>query len=254
MDKTKLIPLLMLPGMMCDYRIFAPQLAYFSGNTEALVGDIGQADNITIIAQQVLAKAPPQFALMGLSMGGIVAMEMLRQAPQRIKGVAFLDTNPLAEQADVQAMRNIQIQKVQAGQLASVMVEEMKPKYLADENLTEGCLANEDLAGKHHHDKHSAILEVCMDMALGLGADVFIQQSKALQQRRDQQACLANIDVPALVLMGQQDSLCPLERHQLMATLIKDAELVIIPNSGHLPTLEQPQATNMALTKWLSRL
>jgi pimeloyl-ACP methyl ester carboxylesterase len=93
-----------------------------------------------------------------------------------------------------------------------------------------------------------------VDMALSLGKDVFIRQSLALRNRRDQQATLASFHKPCLVLMGEEDDLCPLERHQCMVALLSQLSqptFVKIPRAGHIPTLEQPAATNAALKKWM---
>ncbi len=182
------------------------------------------------LARQALAIAPPRFSLAGLSMGGIVAMEMVRQAADRL---ALLDTNPRAEAPEVQARRQPQIDRALAGGLDRVMRDEMKPNYLAD------------------GPEKAAILDLCMNMALALGPQVFARQSRALRDRPDQQATLAAFSGPALVLMGAGDRLCPLDRHQLMHALMPQCALVIVPGAGHLPTLEQPLATASALRRWL---
>ncbi len=231
-----MIPLLLLPGMMCDARLFAPQVAALSAQHPIMVAPMTQHDSMQALAEAVLACAPPRFALAGLSMGGILAMEMLRQAPQRVLGLALMDTNPLAEAPEVQARRLPQIQAARNGELDRIMREEMKPNYLAD------------------GPKRSQILDLCMAMALGLGAQVFVRQSLALMHRPDQRQTLARYDGPSLVLCGRGDQLCPLERHKLMAELLPHNELAIIEQAGHLPTLEQPEATTSALRRWLGRL
>lgn len=226
-------PLVLLPGMMCDARLFAPQIAAFSGQRAVHVAPIGGAESVAKIAEQVLVDAPPRFALAGLSMGGIVAMEVMRQAPERVERIALLDTNPKAEVDAVKAMREPQIAKARAGQLLAVMRDEMKPNYLTD--------------GPHR----ARILDLCMEMAEALGPDVFVRQSRALQTRPDQQDTLRHITCPALVLCGRDDALCPVHRHELMASLMPHATLHIIENAGHLPTLEQPDKTTDALRRWL---
>jgi pimeloyl-ACP methyl ester carboxylesterase len=185
------------------------------------------------LAAEVLRYAPPRFALAGLSMGGIVAMEMSAQAPERIERLALLDTNPLAERPEVQARRGPQMAAVQAGRLAGVMRDEMKPNYLA-----EG-------PGK------AAILDLCMEMALALGPEVFVRQSLALRDRADRQEALRALDVPALVLCGAEDRLCPPERHHLLHGLLRRSRLVIVPGAAHLPTLERAEVTTRALADWL---
>lgn len=228
-------PLVFLPGMMCDARLFGPQTAYFSGRRVVHHAPISGADSIQALAAEVLAQAPERFALAGLSMGGIVAMEVLRQAPGRVERIALLDTNPLAEADVIKARRGPQIDKARSGRMAEVMRDEMKPNYLADG------------VGK------PALLDLCMEMALDLGSEVFIRQSIALRDRPDQSETLRGFDGPALVLCGRHDALCPVVRHELMAGLLPNATLVIIEGAGHMPTLEKPNETNAALERWLER-
>lgn len=222
-------PLILLPGMMCDARLFGPQTDALAAQVLPITG----ADTVQALAAEVLDRAPDRFALAGLSMGGIVAMEVVRQAPDRVTGLALMDTNPLAEAEAVKARRGPQMDKAAAGDLARVMRDEMKPHYLSDG-------AN-----------RAAILDLCMDMALSLGPEVFIRQSRALRDRPDQCDTLRAYPGPALVLCGRDDRLCPLSRHELMHDLLPDAVLQVIDGAGHLPTLEQPDSTTDALRAWL---
>lgn len=226
-------PLVLLPGMMCDARLFSPQIAALSGSTTLHCAPIGGAETMAELAAEVLRHAPPRFALAGLSMGGIVAMEMIRQAPDRVDRLCLMDTNALAETPGVAARREPQIAKALAGELKSVMRDEMKPNYLTD------------------GPRRMQILDLCLDMALGLGAEVFARQSRALRDRPDQSDTLRAVAVPSLVLMGEDDRLCPRDRHTLMADLIPGATLTVVPDAGHLPCLEQPDATTAALLRWL---
>ncbi len=227
------LPLVLLPGMMCDARLFLPQVEALSARRTTVVADLTGARTMTGLAAAVLADLPPRFALAGLSMGGIVAMEMVRQAPGRVARLALMDTNPRAELPAVRARRDPQIGRVLAGGLARVMRDEMKPNYLA--------------AGPDR----PRILDLCMAMALDLGPEAFVDQSLALRDRPDQQETLRRVAVPTLILCGRDDALCPLERHELMAGLVPGARLAIIEGAGHLPTLEQPAATTAALRRWL---
>jgi pimeloyl-ACP methyl ester carboxylesterase len=185
------------------------------------------------MAQSVLQSAPPQFALAGLSMGGIVAMEIMRRAPERVTHLALIATNPKAEDPAVSANRERQKAQVRQGHLRAVLRDEMKPNYLAD--------------SAHKAD----ILDLCMTMAMQLGPEAFLSQSEALASRPDQQDSLKLVTVPSLILCGKEDRLCPLDRHLLLAQLICGARLEIIDGAGHLPTLEKPEATNTALRIWL---
>jgi len=226
-------PLVLIPGMMCDARLWGPQILALGAERPVHLATITHADRVEALAQEVLAHAPPRFALAGLSMGGIVAMEVVRRAPERVARLALLDTNALAEQPNIAAAREAQIVAARAGRLPEVMREEMKPNYLAP--------------GPAQKD----VLDLVMAMAETLGPEVFIRQSRALQRRPDQQATLRKYGGISLVLCGAYDTLCPLKRHELMAGLLPHARLVVVPDAGHLPTLEQPAAVNAALQDWL---
>mgnify|MGYP000580849445 CR=1 FL=1 len=226
-------PLVLLPGMMCDARVFGPQIAELSAEMAVMVAPVTQGERVEEIASGLLDQLPKRFALAGLSMGGIVAMELLRRAPDRITRIALMDTNPLAETPVIAANREPQIVKVRSGRLLEVMQDEMKPEYLGP--------------GPHRAE----VFELAMDMAEALGPEIYIRQSRALQRRRDQQAVLRKCRTPALVLCGAHDLLCPVKRHTFMAELIPYAELIILENSGCLPTLEQPAETTAALRSWM---
>lgn len=228
-----MIPLVLLPGMMCDSRLFAPQITTLGAHRCIVLPTIGGHDTMPALAAEVLANAPPRFALAGLSMGGVVAMEILAQAPDRVERLALLDTNPRAEAPEAQARRAPQIASVQAGGLIDVMRDEMKPNYLAD------------------GPNKGAVLDLCLEMALSLGPDVFVNQSRALRDRIDQQETLRRFTRPALVLCGREDRLCPVERHELMHSLLPNSTLTIIEGAGHLPTLEKPNETTAAMARWL---
>ncbi len=228
-------PLVFLPGMMCDARLFTPQIEAFSADRAVMVAPVTHGERIEEIASDILQAAPAKFALAGLSMGGIVAMEVLRRAPDRVTRVAFLDTNPLSETPQVAAAREPQIIGVRSGRLQEVMRDEMKPNYLAP------------------GPRRVEVLNTVMAMAMTLGPEVFVRQSRALQRRRDQQRTLRGIKVPTLVMCGAHDALCPVKRHEFMAELIPYAQLYIVPDAGHLPTLEQPEETNHVLAHWLKQ-
>ncbi|MCH2165139.1 MAG: alpha/beta hydrolase [Marinovum sp.] len=232
--QTGVIPLVLLPGMMCDARLFAPQVAAFVEERDVIIMPISEHDSVEKLAAVVLNNAPQRFALAGLSMGGIVAMEVLAQATERVERIAFLDTNSEAEMQAVKDRRGPQIDKALTGHLDVVMREEMKPNY-----LTEG-------------PKRGEILDLCMAMALDLGPEVFRRQSLALMNRPDQTDTLRRATLPALALCGRDDALCPIHRHERIAGLITACTLQIIDGAGHLPTLEQPEATNAALREWLN--
>jgi len=225
----------MVPGMMCDERIFSPQIEELSKNLEVTVADISSFPTVRELASDLLKKAPKSFSLLGHSMGGIVAMEIYSQEPNRIEKLILMDTNPKAELDEVKLKREPQIREVNKGKLLEVMRDEMKPNYLAES------------------ENKRSVLNICMDMALSLGPDVFINQSRALQSRLDQQNTIQSINIPVLIMCGSEDKLCPVERHEMMHNMISDSDLKIINNAGHMPTLEQPRETTEVIKEWLMR-
>jgi thioesterase domain-containing protein len=166
------LPLLLLPGMMCDARLYGSQVNSFSWKYPLHTAPINGHDTIPGLAAEVLRQAPPTFNLAGLSMGGIVAMEVIKQAPERVARLALMDTNCKAEREEVRMLREPQIEKVLAGGLEEVMRVEIQPHYFSP------------------GADNSRLLELCMQMAIGLGPEVFVSQSRALQQRPDQQELL----------------------------------------------------------------
>jgi pimeloyl-ACP methyl ester carboxylesterase len=228
-------PLVLLPGMMCDARLFAPQITDLSRDHAVMVAPITQGERIEEIASDLLGLLPAKFALAGLSMGGIVAMELLRRAPERIARLALMDTNPLAETPQTAAAYEPMIIGARSGRLDEVLRGFMKPDYLAP------------------GPQRLSVLNQVFEMGRDLGPEVLVRQVRALQRRRDQQPTLRRCKVPTLILCGAHDKLTPLKRHAFMAELIPYAKLEVIEDAGHLPTLEAPEATTAALRGWLKQ-
>lgn len=226
--------LVMLPGMMCDGRLFAPQVSALQDRCEILIPDL-VSPSIEQMAKEVLASVEADsFNLAGLSMGGIVAMEMVRQAPERVNRLALLDTNHYADAADKFDLRNRQIEDVKQGKLREVIVEEMKPVYLAKQNQND-----------------QELLDTLIEMAMDIGAETFIAQSIALRDRRDQTEALKVYSGSSLVLCGEEDNLCLPERHKEIADLLTNSVLKTIVGAGHITTLETPEQVNSAMLDWL---
>jgi pimeloyl-ACP methyl ester carboxylesterase len=221
--------------MMCDARLFAPQINDLSRDHAVMVAPITQGERVEEIASALLPLLPPKFALAGLSMGGIVAMELLRRAPERITRIALMDTNPLAETPQTAAAYEPMIIGARAGRLDEVMRGFMRPDYLAP------------------GPGRIAVLNKVFEMAQDLGPEIMVRQVRALQRRRDQQPTLRRCKVPALVMCGAHDTLTPLKRHAFMAELIPYARLEVIEDAGHLPTLETPEAVTAALRAWMKQ-
>lgn len=226
--------ILLLPGMMCDARLWRSQQKAL--DLPVFHADLTTADNFHDMAVAVLASAPPKFAMAGLSMGGILAFEIWRQAPERVTHLALLDTNPHAEAPERRSLRLQQIEMALTGGLQKLAIESLKPLYLA----------------RSHRDD-AELLNTILDMALDLGPEVFWRQSLALRDRIDSVPTLPTISCPTIVICGDEDTLCPVSYHEFMAARIPQAKLVVINDCGHLATLEQPAVVDRELEELLQR-
>jgi len=223
-----------IPGLLSDAALWADQVLALSATHDVQVADITGADTMAELARDVLSDAPDQFALAGLSMGGYVAQEIVRQAPHRVTHLALLDTNARADLADQSARRKALIADAGAGRFDAItramLANLVTPQHLAD----------------------PAICEVLVGMAERVGAKAFARQQTAILNRVDGRADLPRIDCPTLVLCGQDDVLTPPDAHLEMADAIgANATLVGVPDCGHMSPLEQPGAVTQALLTWL---
>lgn len=216
--------LLLLGGMMCDERLWLDPMARWTTHFRSVtVADLTLDASIGEMADRLLRVAPARFVLAGLSLGGIVAFECWRQAPDRISHLALMDTNPFAERPERQANRQPEIDTARSGGLRELMINGFKPAYL-------GSRCRND----------SKILNCILGMAMDLGPDVFTRQSEALRDRDDSRRTLPTITVPTAIICGDEDTVCPLAYHQYMADHIPNARAHILPECGHLPPLEAP--------------
>ncbi|MFA6020767.1 MAG: alpha/beta hydrolase [Rhodospirillales bacterium] len=227
-------PVVLLPGLLCDGDLFAPAVASLSDVAHFHVADLTQDDSIKAMASRVLAWAPPCFALLGLSMGGYVAQEIMRQAPGRVTRLALLDTTYKPDTDEARARRLGFIELAKTGQFKGVT-----PRLLP-------MLVHPD------HLKVPAVAGTVLAMAERVGKDAFIRQQTAIMGRIDGKGDLERIACPTLALCGRDDQLTPLDVHREMAGLIPNARLVIVDQSGHLPPLEQAIAVNAVLRYWLA--
>ena len=227
-------PLVLVPGMMCDARIFSHQLMHLSRERAVMIAPITQGDTIDDIALSLVDQLPGRFALCGLSMGGIVAMELLRRLPERISRLCLMGTSPLAETPGEAAAREPMLIRAQAGQFGDVMRDTMRAEFLAPT------------------PQRMDVLNRFWQMGEELGSDLYVRQSRALQRRKDQQATLRKSRVPTLILCGEHDGMVPVRRHEFMSELMPNARLQVLPEAGHLPVWEQPAATTAVLRDWLA--
>jgi pimeloyl-ACP methyl ester carboxylesterase len=230
-------PLLLLPGMLCDGRVFAPQIQSMGcAGDRSLVCDLTQSSTIAGMAARVLDTAPPSFSLAGLSLGGIVAIEICRQAPERVLRLALLDTSTLADTPERRQARQLQVERARRGDLESLVRDDLAPRYFSAANRR-----REDL------------LRIVVGMAMAVGPDAFLRQAAAVNGRQDTSALLSRIRCPTLVLCGDADELCPPAHHAEIAAALPCALLRVISECGHLSTLEQPEAVSAALGDWLNQ-
>ena len=215
-------PLLLLPGLLLDERLFAAQIRELADTAEPRVGDLRAARTMAELAEQALAMAPERFALCGLSMGGYLALEMVRRAPERVLRLALLDTQARADPPEILERRLAQIAQAERGQLDQVLAQ-LLPLFLHPER---------------HADR--TLMSAVEEMARDAGAEVFVRQQHAIMSRSDLTSMLPAIACPTLVLCGRQDALTPVDRHEEMAAAIPDATLVVLPRCGHLSPLERP--------------
>jgi pimeloyl-ACP methyl ester carboxylesterase len=228
------VPLLMLPGLLLDERLYAPQIVALADLAEPRVADLTGADSIAGMAEQVLATAPERFALCGLSMGGYVALEIMRRAPERVLKLALLDTQARPDPDERRAGRREQIARAEDGHLDEV-VGQLLQLFI------------------HPQRQNDAVLtDAVRAMAATVSIAGFRRQQTAIMNRPDSRPALAAIRCATLVLCGRQDVPTPVELHEELAAAMPDATLVVLPHCGHLSPLEQPAAVSAQLRVWLS--
>ncbi|GAC1451871.1 MAG: alpha/beta hydrolase [Steroidobacteraceae bacterium] len=227
------LPVVLVPGLLCSARLYAAQIPQLWLRGPVMVADHTRGDSMTAIARRILAAAPPRFALAGLSMGGYLAFEILRQAADRVVKLALLDTTARADTPEAIAARRAQLAQVAAGGLAEVadaqFMRLVHPQRRADANLR----------------------QVNRLMASEVGAAGFVRQQTAIIGRVDSRPDLKGIRCPTLVIVGEADALTPPDRAAEMAEGIPGARLLQVPECGHLSTLERPEAVTEALLQWL---
>jgi pimeloyl-ACP methyl ester carboxylesterase len=227
------LPTVLVPGLNCSARLYADQIPALWRFGPVVAADHTRDDSIAAIAGRILAAAPPRFALAGLSMGGYIAFEIVRQARERVVKLALLDTAAGPETPQQTQARLPRIELAKAGRFAEVEAA-MFPLLV-------------------HRDRHgdAALKNLVRTMADETGAEVFLRQTQAIMARADSRPTLATITCPTLVLVGDGDVLTPPERAQETAAGIRGARLVVVPECGHVSTLERPQAVNKALVEWM---
>ncbi|MGH8170346.1 MAG: alpha/beta fold hydrolase [Steroidobacteraceae bacterium] len=229
----------LLPGLLCDRAVWQAQIAALSGQYDCFVADYGGAQSLAAMAEWVLQSAPPRFSLAGHSMGGRVALEVMRRAPERIARLALLDTGyqarPQGEAGEAESGKRHRLLDIARSQGMRVMGWEWVQGMVHPRRL-----------------RDRALIESILTMIERKTPDIFAAQIRALLDRPAAEGVLRAIRCHTLVLCGGQDGWSPLARHETMAAMIAGARLTAIEDSGHMVTLEQPQAVTAELARWLA--
>jgi pimeloyl-ACP methyl ester carboxylesterase len=227
------LPIVLVPGLACSARLYAEQIPALWPFGPVTVANHTRDDTIAAIARRILAAAPPRFALAGLSMGGYIAFEIVRQAKERVAKLVLLDTAAGPETPQQTEARLARIDMVKGGRFADVMQGLFRVLV--------------------HHDRHhdETLKRVVQAMAEDTGPQVFIRQQEAIMGRADSRPTLAAITCPTLVVVGDADELTPPAAAKEIAAGIAGSRLVVVPDCGHLSTLERPAAVNAALVEWM---
>lgn len=228
-------PLVLLPGLLNTRRVYEHQAEALQDVADITIPELWQDDTIGAMADTVLAAAPPKFALGGFSMGGYVAFEIFRRAPERIERLALIDTQAAPDSAETRTRRQAFIEQTRLGRFHGVHPT-LLPQIIHPTRL-----------------KDTAVTQPILDMAKEIGGDGFVRQQQAILGRPDSRPLLVEIEVPAVVIVGRQDMATPLPRSQEMAADIANAQLVILEECGHVSPLERPAEVSAALRRWLTQ-
>lgn len=225
-------PVILIPPMLSDARVFEDQIAELSRDHPVVFAPLVHGNSIAAMATEILKWAPQEFAVAGAGMGGNVALEMLNRDPKRITRLALINTNARADTPKTAADREPRIIAAKAGRFHHALDLEWTPAHFCETTDVD------------------ALVPLLLDMATRLGPDVYVQQTRALQKRKDQQAILRKIKQPALVISGDRDLENTLRRQEFVAEMIPYAKHEVIKGAGLLPSLEQPARLSKILREW----
>jgi pimeloyl-ACP methyl ester carboxylesterase len=228
------VPIVLVPGLICSARIWAPAIPALWRHGPVMVANHIRDDSMAAIARRILTEAPPRFALAGHSMGGYIAFEIMRQAPERVAKLALLNTQARPDTPEATARRRGMVARAQGGGYRAV-VDELWTNFVHPSRSGDASLR-----------------QVVQDMADDVGVDAFARQQNAIMTRPDSRPTLTAIRCPTLVLTCDTDNTVPSKLSQEMTDAIAGSWLVTLENCGHLPQLERPDATAQALVEWIS--
>jgi pimeloyl-ACP methyl ester carboxylesterase len=232
---SEMLPLLLIPGLLCDESQWTHQIRYLAEVSTVQVVETTLDDTLGGIVARALSSAPPRFALAGLSMGGYVAFEFMRQAPERVSRLALLDTSARDDDADTFKRRRSFIELAEQGEFKGV-TPRLLPAFIHPDRLGD-----------------EPLVTAVTRMTENVGKDAFLRQQRAIMARPDSRPELPAIGVPTLVICGRQDAATPLALSAEIAEMIPDARLCIVEECGHLSSMERPHAVTALMRDWLLR-
>ncbi|MFC7527320.1 alpha/beta fold hydrolase [Actinoplanes sp. GCM10030250] len=227
------VSIVLIPSLLGSPRLYSEQLPALWQTDQVTVAAHQHDESMTAIASRILATAPSRFALAGLSMGGYVAFEIMRQAPERITHLALMDTSARPDTPEQSQRRRDQIALAKNGQFSDV-VDQLSQLWVGET-----------------HPNRAPLRQLIAQMASETGPDAFARQQQAIINRTDSRPGLAAITCPTLVLVGSDDELTPQAHAVEMSSGIPNSQLVVVPDCGHLSAIEQPQAVTQALLQLL---
>lgn len=231
---SDLPPLIMLPGLLCNRNLWAHSLDNLSHQANMQVADLSGHESVEDLAKAVLEMAPPTFALAGLSMGGYVAFEIWRQAPERVERLALMNTSSRPDTAEQTKQRKALLSLAEIGKFKGV-TPRLLPLLIHESRLDDTLLTAQVTA-----------------MAEDIGREGFVRQQKAVLARPDSRPTLPTIDCPVLVIGGADDQLTPPDLQREIASEISGSRLEILGSCGHLAPMEHPEFVTSALAEWLA--
>lgn len=227
-------PLILLPGTLCDERLWESQLNGLADVADITIGDTTKQSSIEGLAQDVLTKAPPKFSLAGLSLGGIVALEIMRISPDRVNKLALLSSNPFPPKAEQQQTWQKFIKMTENNQFIDITKEYLLPVLVNEENQS------------------NQMVNTIIQMAENIGPKAYLNQLRAVMDREDQTSILSTITCPTLLMVGAKDVVCPITMTEYMKNIIPNSEMKTVENAGHLVTLEKSAEVTKTMRNWIS--
>lgn len=227
--------IIFLPGTLCNEKLWGKQIEFFESEYNTIVGDLKNNNSIEKMAQEILSKAPSKFFLVGLSLGGIVSLEIARIAPQRVIKLILMDTTPYLPTIKQMDSWSVFREMCENKQFDDITKNHLLSQMLANENYTE------------------ELKTVVVQMSEEIGMESYLNQLNALENRKDYSKFLNEISVETLILVGEEDEICPLYISEYLADHLVDSSLSLIRKSGHLPPLEKPDITNKKLNDFIKK-